>query len=158
MNNKKFNILIIILVLWHVFIFGHSLMPGSVSSNQSDIVVDAIKPVVDVVAPNLAISTLNLLVRKAAHITEFLILGILLYFVYNFKFKNLKLLTAIILHGLIVAISDEIIQLFIPNRAGQIQDVLIDMIGILLAVIITFSVHKIFNITKQTFNNKEIKS
>ena len=52
---------------------------------------------------------------------------------YNLKLKT-KLLSALTI-SLLYAISDEIHQLFVPGRAGQIRDVLIDFSGSLTGVI-----------------------
>lgn len=135
---KKQHIVLIILILWHGFIFGHSLMPGSVSSVQSGVVVDILEPVIKVVAPNIARDAMHLIIRKSGHFIEFGILGFLLYMTYKKKFSNYLLALVVLGHGLLVAITDESIQLLIPNRAGQITDVLIDFSGVLIAFVICF--------------------
>nr|WP_307771913.1 VanZ family protein [Clostridium botulinum] len=76
---------------------------------------------------------LNFLIRKAAHITEYFILFMLLYYAFKKTFyKNLKIKAAII--TILYACTDELHQLFIPGREGKIRDVLIDSIGVFIGV------------------------
>lgn len=82
-------------------------------------------------------------VRKAAHMTEFGILSVLLYIwlgKWSFSVKK-KCLTAFLL-ATGYAASDEIHQLFVPGRAGMVRDVVIDGAGALLGVIIFTGVRK----------------
>ena len=55
---------------------------------------------------------------------------------------NKKYLLAFLI-CVIYAISDEIHQLFVPGRAGQVRDVLIDSAGSLLGIIIVMAFVKI---------------
>ena len=88
-------------------------------------------------------------VRKAAHMTEYLILGTLLHAACSCLFADLgwksgqdcpgrrrpSAFTAALCLGVIYAVSDELHQLFISGRAGMAQDVLIDSIGVLLGLL-----------------------
>lgn len=70
------------------------------------------------------------MVRKIAHFTEFLILSILvILFLKEFKFNTNYIILISLLFCLNIAILDETYQLFIDGRAGQINDVLIDIFG-----------------------------
>ncbi len=71
-----------------------------------------------------------ILTRKIAHVSEYLILSLLFY--WNFKDKYLLY----IFFPILLAIYDEFQQRFLPGRVGQFSDVLIDMLGILLAFVI----------------------
>ena len=74
-------------------------------------------------------------VRKIAHLALYIILGAL-SFISLVTYKNiaLKFRTAISLAVcFLYAVSDEIHQLFVPGRSGQITDVFIDFSGALLA-------------------------
>ena len=77
------------------------------------------------------------ILRKAAHITEYFILTVLLVRALrrNFNSKKALLLSAII--ALAYAFSDEYHQLFIEGRFGSVKDVGIDSIGIILAMLFT---------------------
>ncbi|HKL61399.1 MAG TPA: VanZ family protein [Acholeplasma sp.] len=134
---KKQNIILIgVVCLLHLFIWGQSLLTGAVSSSQSGFVVDVLYPVVSWVLPNLSVGTMSFIIRKLAHFTEYFILGLLLYRVYMSYVKGYFLLTIVVMHGLLVAAIDESIQLFTPNRSGELRDVLIDLLGVILAVVV----------------------
>ena len=89
--------------------------------------------------PSNKIYWLDFIFKKSAHLTEF---GILLFL--TFRALNYQLLNYSILFSLLYAFSDEIHQLFVPGRSGQLTDVLIDLTGIIIAtwVIIHFKLWK----------------
>lgn len=76
-------------------------------------------------------------VRKAAHMTEYAILSVLLYVWFGYwewqTGRKMLLATAL---AVLYAASDEFHQLFVPGRAAAIKDVLIDSGGALLGVIL----------------------
>ena len=74
-------------------------------------------------------------VRKAAHMTEYAVLSVLIY-IWIGKWKH-----AIIFAALYAA-SDELHQLFVPGRAGRLGDVLIDSAGAAIGVLIFIGVKK----------------
>lgn len=141
MNRR--TILMILVFLWTLFIFAQSLLPGEVSSNQSGFIVDALYPLIQRLGINMGVDTFSFWIRKLAHFTEYFILGVLLFMTYQHRFQTKMLLVIIFLQGLITASIDETIQLFTPNRSGEIRDVLIDVSGVMMAtivlLIITFS-------------------
>jgi VanZ family protein len=85
--------------------------------------------------PNLCISTgiWDFILRKAAHISEFFILTLLLYRAFRETFNLSPLYLFIYPAGLsfLYAVSDEIHQFFTPTRVCSFRDVLIDSLGIL---------------------------
>ena len=74
------------------------------------------------------------LLRKLAHMTEYLILTFFLYRAFKETWKNtfpiLYIYPALI--SVLYAASDEFHQTFIHGRSGSLHDVFIDSIGILL--------------------------
>lgn len=72
-------------------------------------------------------------VRKAAHMTEYAVLSILLY-IWLEKWKSAIAFSAL------YAASDELHQLFVPGRAGRLGDVMIDSAGAILGVFIFIGV------------------
>lgn len=74
------------------------------------------------------------ILRKAAHITEYFILTVLLLRALrrNFNLKKALLLSAII--ALAYSFSDEYHQTFVDGRFGDIRDTGIDSMGIILAI------------------------
>ncbi len=79
------------------------------------------------------------LLRKAAHVGEYLVLTLLLVRALKLTFayggKNLIFAAAGFV-SLLFAASDEWHQTFVPGRSGQVRDVFIDLIGIVAAIII----------------------
>lgn len=74
-------------------------------------------------------------VRKCAHITEFSVLHVsILFGLWQWGFSGKKWLRTALMATVFYACTDEFHQIFVPGRAGMIQDVMIDSIG---AVIIT---------------------
>ncbi len=74
-------------------------------------------------------------IRKLAHFTIYLILGILVYLtakVLNPSYNRLFLSSLLIC--IIYACSDEFHQLFIIGRSGELKDVLIDSLGSLIGI------------------------
>ena len=107
-----------------------SNMNGALSSMQSDGIVSKIA---DIINYSGNIDTLRLIVRKLAHFTEYLILGILV--LNACKYNNAKdMFILSILICVLYACTDEIHQLFISNRAGRILDVCIDTLGSLCGI------------------------
>jgi VanZ family protein len=123
-----------LLIAWMVVIFLFSQQSGEVSSEQSRLVVY----VFNLAGINLdsALGDLStFIVRKVAHFTEYLILGLLAY---NALREEAKLNKSLILSVIIVflyASSDEFHQSFIPGRGPAFRDVLIDTTGGLAGII-----------------------
>ena len=118
----KKRISILLVILWMLLIFIMSSANGAQSDNQSGFIVNIISNLFNI--SNL--ETLNHIIRKIAHLTEYLILGLL---VHNLiKQYNKKWYIALII-CILYAISDELHQGFTPGRSPQILDVFIDTIG-----------------------------
>lgn len=136
MSKKTKIISWVMLLVWMGIIFGMSHQPGQVSSSQSDLVMKIFEFLgikLDSYFGDLA----TLIIRKAAHFTEYLILFLLLYRVLCFYMdkKSAKLYT--LLGVFLYASSDEIHQNFIPGRAMAFKDVMIDTSGGVMAMILT---------------------
>ena len=99
------------------------------------------------------IENLQFFVRKAAHWSVYFSLGLfssLALFTHEMRFYKRPLIAA----GscLTYAISDEIHQLFIPGRSGEIRDVLIDFSGSIIAILIVVLINK-----KRASSSKDTK-
>ncbi len=124
------KISIILVIIWMILIFIFSNMNGTLSSMQSDGIVTEIANIFNY-SGNLDI--LSIIVRKLAHFTEYLVLGILV--LNACKYNNVKdMLKLSILICILYALGDEIHQLFITNRDGNIIDVCIDILGSLCGI------------------------
>ena len=66
---------------------------------------------------------------RLAHILEYTVLALLFYRAWSWR-SSLK---SALLGSFAYALSDEVHQLFVPGRAFQIPDLLLDLLGILIA-------------------------
>ena len=121
MKNKSSTFLVLI---WMIIIFIMSSFNATDSANQSNFIVNIIANIFNI----NNISLLCLIIRKLAHFTEYLILGFLVINMFTKNNINNLYLISIIL-CIIYATSDEIHQIFVPGRACQLRDILIDSIG-----------------------------
>lgn len=68
-------------------------------------------------------------IRKIAHFTIYLILGLVSYLVLPNQWSVSKKITFVVSLCFIYAITDELHQHFVPGRAPEVRDVLIDTLG-----------------------------
>ena len=81
----------------------------------------------------------SFIVRKLAHFTIYFILGI--FSVINFKNDKEGLINALII-CITYAFFDEIHQMFINNRSGEVRDIIIDSISSLLSILFVYKIRK----------------
>ena len=110
-------------LIWMIFIFIMSHTNGNDSSNQSNFIAEIILKVI-----NIDRDTLTFIIRKAAHMSEYAILLLLLYYALSNVISK-HTLSLSLLVTFIYACSDEFHQLFMEGRAGQFRDVCIDTAG-----------------------------
>lgn len=85
-------------------------------------------------------------VRKAAHMTEYAVLAILLFFwLERWSLSEPRRSLISVLLAILYAASDEIHQLFVRGRAGSVRDVIIDSTGAVLGMLIFIGVKKCIN-------------
>ncbi|MGJ9385858.1 VanZ family protein [Salipaludibacillus sp. CF4.18] len=119
-------------VSWMALIFYLSHQPATESSELSTGITEIIKSTVESIALNLSfdISNFNYIVRKNAHFFAYLTLGILtLHALRKSGERSFRDATVASLIVILYAVSDEVHQLFIPGRSGEVGDVLIDSSG-----------------------------
>lgn len=160
MKKKRLRLLYFIpVILWMAVIFWFSSNNGDISSMQSGKVSYMMASAMDRAfkldmseAERMGFSEgISFLVRKTAHFTEYLVLGVLLYTAVANNFGTLldtldrslgignivKLrffLPAVIVFG--YAGTDELHQYFVPDRCCSFKDVLIDTAGGLTGIVI----------------------
>lgn len=119
----------LVLIIW-----GNSLVPGTGSGSLSLSVVYALRGCLAAVGLSAPWLT-NLVVRKCAHFTEYLVLGVCLSNALD-SCRVREPGTFTLLIALLAAIPslDETIQLFVPGRVGAITDVMIDCCGAAVGV------------------------
>lgn len=87
----------------------------------------------------ILLELINFIVRKAAHMTEYALLAILLSIhFYTINVSKLKYFLYNIGICVLYAMSDEFHQLFVEGRSGQLSDVFIDTIGIIIGTLIFY--------------------
>ena len=128
----------VLLILNLFFIWGNSLLPGSVSLGLSDWVLDILKAIMGTSGGG----TGSGLLRKLAHGGEFACLSMLLSFYVRMLCKNKSLHIFLpLIFSFAVACADETIQLFIPARGPGILDVGIDTCGAIMGIIVFCGVY-----------------
>ena len=134
MNSKAEKILTAAILLLIVFIWGHSMMPADMSASESGAVGGFLAPLLELFVGKGAVT--DHLVRKLAHFAEFSALGALSMALAAVRDKtDLENIVNIGLRGLAAAVIDEAIQLFVDGRSGEVQDILLDMGGIVFGII-----------------------
>lgn len=156
--NKRQIIFIVLTILWMALIFSMSNAngeeSGSLSRKVTKIMCSVIVPGFDklpIDEQEMIIEKHHFFVRKMAHGTEYAILGMLLCgvcFEGNLTIK--KMLIPLII-GILYAVTDEIHQLFVSERAGQIADVIIDSGGVFAGIMICSGLYLLT--AKLKFNN-----
>ncbi len=140
-NNKKLIIKWICLIIWMSIIFILSNQPNSYKVTYDIIDNTLIKFNISGIT-----SILNIIIRKSGHITEFLILTILfISLIKEYTNNNIKIILSSLIFSFLYACSDEFHQSFIYMRSGVFSDVIIDLIGVIIALLFYY----IFNLIKK---------
>ena len=142
MRQKVYGILT---VLWMVAIFLFSAQDADESSQMSMGIGETVGQVFveDYESWSMEkqlsfIDSIEFPIRKTAHALEYTLLGFLLMGALNQR-KGWAVFI-----GVIYAASDEVHQLFVPGRSGQITDVMIDSAGVILGIFIFGLYRRIF--------------
>lgn len=149
-KNKKIitGILMSAILLTLCFIFGNSMDSKEVSGQKSAIV----KEVVDAVAEALGSEekVTEHTIRKLAHYLEFSLLGVeLAAFCVLWK----RPLVYAAFSGLLVALSDETIQIF-SNRGSSVLDVWLDFSGVVTGLLFFCGICRIYGCWQKSIVKK----
>ncbi len=120
------TVLTLCTVLLLAVIWGHSMVPAVLSGEESG----SILLLLNTLLRGMGLPTLvsDFIVRKAAHFTEYFLLGFLLSATLRSWGRPVPgTLQALLL--LVVPFVDETIQLFVPGRSGQVSDMWLDLAG-----------------------------
>ena len=133
------KLLTILLGLNLALIWGNSLLPGV----SSEAVSGGVLAFLGQFLPFLLTEAGHTFLRKAAHFSEFAMLGLL----YGGRHRLVKGETPahLMLFGLTVACIDETIQIFTPERASSLIDVWIDASGFALGLVVIYTAYTIYN-------------
>ncbi|CAA7603119.1 VanZ-like [Acididesulfobacillus acetoxydans] len=121
---------LLVAVLWCVVIFGFTALPIFTGKNTG-IVLEQFAHV-----PLRNLKSLNVLVRKTAHVVVYAVLALLLFFATGHR--------AVLSYGLatLYAASDEFHQIFVPGRTPAVQDVMLDSAAALIVILVLRRIRK----------------
>lgn len=121
-----------LVLIWMGVIFAFSHQDASASSHTSGWVVNVVQTVIINVTRDKVIEQFIVrFIREIAHFTLYFVLGALLF--NALKVKGMIQLGFVLLIGVFYALLDEWHQTFIPGRAFELTDILIDFTGVLSA-------------------------
>ena len=125
-------------IAWLAFIFSNSLKDRATSADQSEGAEGFLRRVLTALGfSGNTEAVAEIVVRKAAHIFEFFVLCLLMYLLVSRfckQYRRACLLAAAV--SVFAASIDESLQL-ISKRGASVKDVLIDSVGVALAVVAT---------------------
>ena len=134
---------LVLLIAWMSFIFYMSGKTAVASTKDSDFVINLINSL----GLNFSESFgefASVIVRKGAHLTEYMILCLLIYNVLSdYIEKNKRIYIYSVIGVFLYACSDEFHQIFVPGRAGRFTDVLIDTSGGIIGTFIVMIYYKL---------------
>lgn len=128
---KKSRVLNVLIILVLCFIWGHSMKTAAESSRISSGLLELF-PFLKLLGEHA--------VRKIGHFSEFTALGFLLCL--RFRGEN-KPLSLPLVCGILTAMVDETIQMFIPGRSCEVRDVWIDTAGVCFGMMLALTVYRI---------------
>lgn len=143
---RKGNIIIrtitlMLTIIIFFIIFNFSSQNSEKSTSTSDFVINAIINInpftkdLEVAQKEAIKEKMELPIRKLAHFSIYTILGITtMCHMSTYAVSKYNRIGSSLLVGVLYAVSDEIHQLFVSGRSGQITDVLIDTIGVLFGI------------------------
>lgn len=144
---KKRVISWLAVIIWMGIIFYLSDQVASDSSQLSSGITEFVVNSVNQIVPkvNLELEQMSFFVRKAAHFIAYFILGaLLLHAFWRSGLVGARGVTLSFLVAVLYAISDEVHQLFVPGRSGEVRDVLIDSVGALTGIVVCLAIWLFF--------------
>ena len=113
------------------FIFTNSMQVAAVSEER-------MQQILRVLGLNGAAHHLTMhIVRKLAHFCEYMLEGFLLMLCLRVYTRHLlRHVSWPILGGVLTALTDETVQLFVPGRRGQVTDIWIDFSGVMTGLMV----------------------
>ena len=120
------------------FIFSNSMKIASVSTVSSSRVLTLLQAALRRLGhPALAQRLTDHIVRKLAHFCEYMLEGFLLMLCMRvYTRQYIWHISVPMLGGVLTALTDETIQLFVPGRSGQVTDIWIDFSGVMTGLLV----------------------
>lgn len=145
-NYLKFALSFAAVVVWMVVIFLFSGQNGQTSAGMSGGIIEAVAKFFNPDFENLSltaqggiIASWQFFVRKCAHFLEYMVLGVLTANAFNTLKLNMKIkVFAPLAVTILYAISDEVHQYFVPDRACRLFDICVDSVGGVVGITVFF--------------------
>lgn len=126
-----------------VLIFMFSAQVSKDSDKLSSGLMEFIVNIVEIIIPSIHINRtiFSYVIRKTAHVVIYVVLGILTAnALHRMSVTNGKTALYALCMCALYAASDEIHQLYIPGRSGQLSDMLLDTAGACFGIFLFFAV------------------
>ena len=140
----------VFIIFWMLLIFYFSHQSKDQSIDQSVAISKVINNIIKIVVPNVEIDLYDLdnVVRKTTHFLIYFILGILIAKgLKDIGVKGNKVYYIAIIIAAIYAVSDEVHQLFVTGRGGELRDFIIDSTGAIVGIVL----YKAYNWRREKF-------
>ena len=132
---------------WVLLIIWFSAQPAIESKGMSGMVVQVLVDMLTTLLPgtlsakeqHLLLQNLHGLVRKVAHGFNYFVLGCLAYQAFSSHSRSRKkawLVAAAMFFCVAFAVLDELHQVYVPGRSGELRDVVIDSGGALTGILL----------------------
>lgn len=150
---KKRYVWAAVTILYVLFIFSNSMKPAEVSSESSGKVLNMVREFLALSGVSAQWLTEHI-IRKAAHFSEYTLLGILLSGCTTCGIKAEKQWFIHLTACYMVPFADETIQLFVRGRSGQISDVWLDCAGAAFGTLLAAVLFMIWKRTEKLHDKK----
>ncbi len=121
------------LFLMTLFVFSNSLQVATESSKISGSLLETLYKMLPLLRQWLT----EHILRKMGHFTEYSVIGVLLMLcLRSCTVRVLPHITKAILGGVLIAMTDETIQLFVEGRSGEVLDVWLDSSGVCFGLLV----------------------
>lgn len=148
--SERFTVTIFLLTgIMVLFAWVHSVFPAKVSSWESLGILQICYRFFKLFG--LSFQEAHTLLRKLAHFSEYAAIGgLLLSCGYCFdRFKPRRFTVPVLFGGLMTALIDETIQLFVEGRVGLVTDIWIDFGGVVFGTAVMLGVYRLHNRRKK---------
>lgn len=95
-------------------------------------------------------------IRKLAHFAEYAVMGVLVFGILKDWIKGRKKYALMLLWVFLSAAADEIHQLFVPGRCGNLADVLLDTCGGGFGILLIWGIQKAWNVLRKKRSSKPV--
>lgn len=152
-----------VVVLWMVLIFCLSAQEAAQSSSLSGSMIRQVAAVIHpefhtmpVEQQNSVVENYQHVARKTAHTLAYLVLGVLcMTALFQYSIRRGIRFAAALAVCVGYAGTDEIHQLFVPGRSGQLTDVCIDACGSLVGICAVLLIHRIWS-SRRTRTQRDV--